>query len=321
MAVSSRKIGYDEVEHRDLHFELSPDTVPRHWLGNNPWLTHWLNGILAPVPEGERWVMHSARAQLDKLDDPSVRKAAIGFIRQERTHAREHDVMNDIVIGHGIPLDEAEKLFVRIRSLMEKHMSDDMQSAMGAAFEHFTAIISSIMLRHPEIFDDTPPELAAMLYWHFVEETEHKSVSFDVFVDSVGGGARGYVMRISAMALATAIFVPMLHGNWLYFLWKDKQLLRPVKAAQAAWTLLVKPGLARKPFISEYLPFYKPSFHPWDEDNRDYIHAWKRAYNESGDTLEAYYAYREWHARKHDRANTAPWPVDLVREDEPRSAA
>ena len=108
MALANRKIGYDEVVTRDIHFDMTEHTVARHWFNGDPWTTHWMNGILAAVPDGERWVMNSARRQLDKLDDPGVRKAAIEFIRQERIHAREHDVMNDIGTKHGVPIDKLE---------------------------------------------------------------------------------------------------------------------------------------------------------------------------------------------------------------------
>ena len=95
MVIASRKIGYDEVEHRDLNFGMSPETVPRHWFNNDPWITHWMNAILAAVPDGERWVMQATSKQLENLHDPSVRKAAISFIRQERSHAREHDATEE----------------------------------------------------------------------------------------------------------------------------------------------------------------------------------------------------------------------------------
>ncbi|MDZ4272621.1 MAG: metal-dependent hydrolase [Erythrobacter sp.] len=83
------------------------------------------------------------------------------------------------------------RTFKLIRKELQHRLSDDMQSSIAAAFEHFTAIISSVLLEHAELFDETHPELRAMLYWHFVEETEHKSVSFDVFVDASGGGLEG----------------------------------------------------------------------------------------------------------------------------------
>ena len=208
MALANRKIGYDEVVTRDIHFPMNIENVARHWFRNDPWSTHWMNAILAAVPDGERWVMNSARRQLGKLDDPEVLNAAKEFIRQERIHAREHDEMNAIGVQHGVPIDKVEGVFKLIRKQLQHRLSDDMQSSIATAFEHFTAIISAVLLEHPELFDETHPDLRAMLYWHFVEETEHKSVSYDVFVDASGGGYRSYRLRLSGMLLAIALGFP-----------------------------------------------------------------------------------------------------------------
>lgn len=36
MALSNRKIGYDEVVARDIHFPMNTDNVARHWLAMTP---------------------------------------------------------------------------------------------------------------------------------------------------------------------------------------------------------------------------------------------------------------------------------------------
>lgn len=309
MAIASRKIGYDEVEHRDLNFGMSPETVPRHWFNNDPWITHWMNAILAAVPDGERWVMQAMSKQLDNLHDPSVRKAAINFIRQERTHAREHDAMNAAMVAHGIPMDRVEAVFKAVRKTLQRYLGDVTQCAMAATFEHFTAVISQVMLDHPELWDDTRPEVSAMLFWHFVEETEHKSVSFDVFQEVSGGGVRAYAIRMATLVLGTAVFMPVINGNWLYFLWKDKQLTNIPSALRAIKWLYLAPGIFTRAFVIDVLPFLSPRFHPWDADNREVIHAWKRAYEETGDTRQAYQAFRQWHA---DNRKGAPAEQEAV---------
>ena len=35
MALANRKIGYDEVVTRDLHFPMNLETVARHWFNND----------------------------------------------------------------------------------------------------------------------------------------------------------------------------------------------------------------------------------------------------------------------------------------------
>ena len=307
MALANRKIGYDEVVTRDIHFPMNIENVARHWFRNDPWSTHWMNAILAAVPDGERWVMNSARRQLGKLDDPEVLNAAKEFIRQERIHAREHDEMNAIGVQHGVPIDKVEGVFKLIRKQLQHRLSDDMQSSIAAAFEHFTAIISSVLLEHPELFDETHPDLRAMLYWHFVEETEHKSVSYDVFVDASGGGYRSYRLRLSGMLLAIALGFPIMIGNQTYLLYKDRQILNLWSAAKMTKVLFWRPGILSK-VLAGVPPYFSPTFHPWDDDNRDVIRIWKRAYERTGDPHKAYQALRDHRANNVHGTFETPQP-------------
>jgi predicted metal-dependent hydrolase len=199
--------------------------------------------------------------------------------------------MNAIGVQHGVPIDKVEGVFKLIRKQLQHRLSDDMQSSIAAAFEHFTAIISSVLLEHPELFDKTHPELRAMLYWHFVEETEHKSVSYDVFVDASGGGFRSYRLRASGMLLAIALGFPIMIGNQTYLLYKDRQILNLRSAAKMAKILFWRPGILSK-VLGGVPPYFSPTFHPWDDDNRDVIRIWKRAYEETGDAQKAYQALR-----------------------------
>lgn len=260
MGELARSIGYEEVIPRDLHFRMNTETVTRHWFNGDPWMTHWMNAILAAVPDGERWVMNSARIQLDNLKDPEVRQAAINFCKQERIHAREHDEMNKACVEHGVPIDVVERVFTRIRTSLQGSLSPDMQCSIAAAFEHFTAIISSVMLENPDLFDETDPELRAMLFWHFVEETEHKGVSFDVFVEASGGGLSGYFKRVGGMGLAVAVGVPIMVGNQAYLLYKDGQLTNWRSAIRMSDKLFVRPGIFTRIFASHFLPYFSPDF-------------------------------------------------------------
>lgn len=59
-------------------------------------------------------------------------------------------------------------------------------------------------------------------------------------------------------------------------------------------TLFVDPGVISK-FGSMFLPYFHPDFHPWDDDNRAVIHAWKREYDRTGgDTTKAFTALCDW---------------------------
>ncbi len=301
MGLAHRKIDYEGVVvHRNVAFDLNTDTVPRYWFANDPWLTHWMNAIFGSVPVGERFVMKATRQQLDKLSDPSIHKAAIAFIKQEGSHAKAHDALNDVLTMHGVPVKQAQTLVKAIFDAYENYLPDIMKFAFSATGEHFTATLSSAMLEQPELWDDTPDEVAALAFWHFVEEIEHKSVSFDIYKNSSGDGAYSYAVLMATLALGISTLTVATHLSWLYLVWKDRQITNVRSALKAAKSLLFKPGLFTRTFVVDALPFLSPRFHPWDHDNREMINVWKLSYEETGDPVQAYRDFRDWHAsRKH----------------------
>ncbi|MBU0789536.1 MAG: metal-dependent hydrolase [Gammaproteobacteria bacterium] len=284
MALANRKIGYDEVKPRDLHFDMTD--VPKYWMNNDPWTTHWWNALLAAVPDGERWVMQCVRKNLVKVSDEKVRKAGIDFIKQEHFHAREHDIMNKAVMAHGVPVDKVEDAFKRTRTFLQRFLSEDMQLSTMAAGEHFTGTISAVFVDHPEIFKDFDPSLGAMIAWHMIEETEHKSVSFDVYQDAVGS----YPKRIAGMVLMTGIFFAISEYQRLILVAKDGHLFNWRSALKGLKFQFTQPGFMRL-LVKHYLPYYSPNFHPWDHDNRAQLRAWKDTFDATGDTMKAYKAF------------------------------
>lgn len=283
-----------EVEPRDISFGVTQAVFPRHWFRNDPWSTQFMNALYSFVPVGERFLCNEVRKMLDEIKDPSIHKAALGLIKQERLHAREHAVMNVGLAAYDIPIEAVERLFKPILKAVGD-MPTDLKAAFAAVSEHFTATLSEAMFEHPEIWDDTPPEVAALMFWHFVEETEHKSVAFDILQERMGKkGLRMYLTRSLGTVMSIGIFVPMLHLLWLDYARRDGQLTNIRSAFNAIKLYWINPGITRKMWINATFSFLKPGFHPWDRDNRNVLMAWKKSYDKDGDALKAYYHLREW---------------------------
>src|SRR5690606_41942592 len=51
------------------------------------------------------------------------------------------------------------------------------------ALEHFTAMLAETILEHPEMLEGMDERVLPLWLWHAVEESEHKSVAFDVYQD------------------------------------------------------------------------------------------------------------------------------------------
>ena len=76
-------------------------------------------------------------------------------------------------------------------------------------------------------------------------------------------------------------------GNQAFLLYRDKQLLNLRSATHMLKVLFVKPGILSK-VLAGVFPYFSPTFHPWDDDNRETIRIWKRAYEQTGDTHKAF---------------------------------
>jgi uncharacterized protein len=284
-------MGHDTIEHRDVKFDFDLTQLKKHWFNNDPWVTHLFNGLFCAVPDGERWVMQSARKQMARLKDRKSIETVARFIKQEGSHSREHDLVNAIMMNFGVPADKAEKFFRQVRQKVQAVSSDDMQASIAAAIEHFTAVLSEVLLESPDLFDDMDPKIRAMVYWHMVEETEHKAVSHELFVQTVGAGPKQYLMRITGLVGTFGFGFYAVFFNMFYLLYADKQLGNLASASRMLKIIAYQPGFVRKILIA-CIPYLKPGFHPWERDNSALIGVWKEAYRRTGDVMQATEEFR-----------------------------
>lgn len=285
-SAQAARVGYDIVQYRDIRFEFSPEEAERYWFGGDPWLTHLFNGLFFAVPDGERWVMESARHQLPKIITPDLVDIVRAFIRQEATHSREHDAVNALMQHHGVPADVVEARFMAVRKKVQAMFGQDMQASIAAAIEHFTAILSEVMLQHPEFFTRMHPKMRALVYWHLVEETEHKGISFDIFHETVGTDQRAYLMRVIGLLATFGFGFPAVLGGQFYLLWHDRELGNWKSAKHYIKTTLVSPALLLK-IVASGLPYLRRDFHPWQHDNRHIINIWRQEFARTQDPLAA----------------------------------
>jgi hypothetical protein len=114
--------------------------------------------------------------------------------------------------------------------------------------------------------------------WHALEEVEHKSVAFDVFV--AAGGT--YEERAAAMAFATAVFLALSTFWHVRLLHEDGRLFdlrENLRGARAFWS---RAGLFGR-LLPRYLDYYRRDFHPQDHDTEALVKEWReRLFGETG---------------------------------------
>jgi len=254
------------------------DFLPRYWFGGNPWKTHFGTALMLVFPSGERFVVQGVQRYRKAVTDPKLAAEVDRFCAQEGFHGREHGKLNRHLFAHGFGgLAHFERLQSEGLKLLGRLLPERFQLALSASIEHLTSSFGHQALRQREELEAMHPVARELLIWHAIEEMEHKSVAFDVH-RAVGGGQGA---RIAGLALVVPMVLLVTYAIFFYLLaadgrlfdarmWKeevvDAQLanLRRVLAGRRAIGLLT--ALPRDVAV-----FLRPSFHPWDVDDRELI--------------------------------------------------
>lgn len=165
---------------RDIKVEL-PAERACDWHEQGSHVSHFFNALSLLFPAGELFFMDSVRHYREQIHDPELKRQIQGFIGQEAMHSREHVRYNDLLQDAGLPAHLLDRRLRMILDFQKKHFPAAFNLAITVALEHYTAILADLLLRDPSRFGDSVEGYRQMWLWHALEETEHKSVSYDVF--------------------------------------------------------------------------------------------------------------------------------------------
>ncbi|HEY8073676.1 MAG TPA: metal-dependent hydrolase, partial [Labilithrix sp.] len=192
-------------------------------------------------------------------------------------HANAHEKFFDTMRAQGYDVDAILEPYERLAfERIEKLAPHALSLAVTVAAEHFTAILAEEALTDGEL-ELAHPALRQLLYWHAVEELEHKAVAFDV----LRAVHPSYTLRILGLFFATAC----LAGFWVSatrkllvqdgMSWDEAR--RELGKLRAAAKRDAERGLpAPKPiltsvFLRGILEYMKPGFHPHDRDHSELV--------------------------------------------------
>ena len=248
-------------------FDVSFADVPRHWLYGNATATAIANGVNLLFPWGERFFVRSVNHYLDRIDDPALRAQIKAFFGQEGRHAHAHDRFNQILREQGYDVDTFLASYKRVAAWFEQRLSPELNLAITAAAEHFTAMLAEGAFNRG-VLDEAAPEMRALLAWHAAEEIEHKSVAFDVLqkVDP------RYRTRVLGLAMATLL----LGGFWI---WGTASLMRQDeltgrKALRALNEQRKRDPMIRRVFGRGIRQYLRRTFHPNQNNDRTLAAEW-----------------------------------------------
>lgn len=257
---------------RRMSFEQSLQAVPRHFGADGDLLSSHITACLSSVfPDGEDFFVRSVRNFRGEVAEPTLAQQMRGFIGQEAIHGREHRAFNRRLAELGYPTRFIETVTERLLALADRVLSPKARLAVTAALEHYTATLAEQLLRDDEtkaLFGQ--PEVLELFLWHALEESEHKTVAFDVY-RAVGGTERMRRVVMDAVTVGFLGGVGLIVGLSLV---GDRATYNPVRFVRSLRRLL------RSPIISmdlwrELRAYNKPGFHPSDHDATELLETWR----------------------------------------------
>lgn len=257
------------VRPRRMRFDF--DSVKeRFWFKGNGLITATLSSLSATFPLGEAEFVRSVMHYRDEITDPVLREQMVGFAAQEGQHSYQHQQANAWLDRMGFDASEIER---EVEANIRKHVEASPPAVALAStviLEHITAILAEYMLTHPHITSAMADATRELLEWHAVEEIEHKAVAFDVF-EAVSGD-RDLLRRVGAM---TTIFFVLNQVRHTVTALRSLGHRPSLREYLEAFEFYFGPeGLITK-VAGPYRDFFRPDFHPWDQDNRHLIEEWK----------------------------------------------
>ena len=248
--------------------------MPKHFVADDPMRSHIAAMLSSVFPEGEDFFVRSVRAYRDKIDDAELSKQVNAFIGQEAIHGREHREFNDRLAQLGYPTKAVDRAVNKGLGLLARFTPRHHQLAVTAALEHYTATLAEQLLRDEAAREEFVDEAAKALFtWHAIEETEHKSVAFDVYQHVCGSNR----VRVGVMWTTHVTFLLVMTLAVTASLAMDPK----------AWPKLPKSLLGlrthpffKKPLVERLLDYNRRDFHPDDHDTTELLAEWTKRYDE-----------------------------------------
>ncbi|AXI01492.1 metal-dependent hydrolase [Aquirhabdus parva] len=254
-------LGTPDIPVRRMGFEFD-DAIPKFWFEQNSYLSMLMTALSCTFPEGERMFIRAVRRFQDGIRDPQLQQDVRAFIGQEANHGKEHEAFNAFMARKGLPIDDVMAFVKKGIAFQEKRLSPERMLAKTCALEHFTALFAEKILSSPELLEKMDEGLRPLWLWHAIEESEHKSVAFDVYQEQVNN----YWLRVSEMATVSVLFTFFTGLHTVELLLATHELKNTTAMRKAFTTLLGKNGFFRG-MLPHYLAYYRRDYHPAQVDS------------------------------------------------------
>ncbi|MGI9439793.1 MAG: metal-dependent hydrolase [Parvibaculales bacterium] len=255
---------------RKIPFDFDEDIAPI-WNTNKPEWSHMVNGASLTMPYLEPFLIRTMREAIGEISDDALIEDARGFIGQEGQHYQNHRAFNERLKANGYPelAHIEEQMAADYQRFQNKSLK--WRLAYSAGFETMTMGLTQwLVSQRRKLFAGADPSVTSLVLWHMVEETEHKTVAFDVYQHLYGG----YFARVRGVFDGSWHVMRYSHRGYKLMLKKDGRWWQ----LASRWRLLKMEASFLFNVGKLLLGAMLPGHHPDDISDPDWVQQWSSAY-------------------------------------------
>jgi predicted metal-dependent hydrolase len=260
LVLVSRKIDSDPLEYLQTH---------PLWNTKGAVAMHFINAFQSLFPEGERLFIDAVRDCTQKnpsvvTDDPMFQNDLNHFIEQEGRHSVVHDSWTKALAAVGYRQMGAYTIQLhRFRTWARTHLDKMTRLSITIGAEQYTASMTKLFAcDQTDLVFASAPLFQRIFLYHTMEELEHKSVCYDLYRKYHGG----YLRRMLGMGFIS-------YYIWMNVLRRHRYLLRhdgkwDRRHRHEFWMFYFGSNGILRALMPRLLEYARPSFHPWNSDER-----------------------------------------------------
>ena len=250
------------IERRHVKFSYK-DIDKFDFYNNNAVISAYWAGLSATFPRGEAEFINSVKLFEDQITDPKLKAEVADFAAQEAHHSLQHKLVNKQFTSLGYRIEHIESEIDKKIAERVASWSNEKRLMRTVCAEHVTAVMAHHILEYPDVFNPSPESLKNLLQWHAIEEIEHKSVAFDVYMHCVGdiGKLKRHYIWFTFFEFPMSVY-----AITKYLIRKLGHTSSRQERKEMRQFLFGKEGSIRSMW-SLYTQFLKKGFHPWSHDD------------------------------------------------------
>lgn len=244
------------------------------WNPARPEFSQIVNAASLAMPFLEPYLIATMKKAREQIRDPALVADVSGYIAQESAHYRQHQQFNQRLAALGYTcIPRLEAVLAEDYARFARERSFHFNLAYAEGFEAMALTIGHMLVEEREaLFGGADPAVSSLVLWHFVEEIEHKTVTYDVLA-ALGGN---YSWRIFGLLFATVHIMSRTRQGYKALLIEDGRWYS-VRSRVAIWRVLAR--IFRR-LLPRMLRILRPGYDPREVPDPAWALEWWRRHQQ-----------------------------------------